>query len=313
MTNPDIHFGATLGLGIESAVAEATLLESLGYEYVGAGEHFMRGNPPGPSSANLPLLAVAAGATSSIKIVPSVLLIPFYHPTMLAKFTNTLDIASGGRLILGVGVGGEYPVEFEAAGIKASQRGRRADECLESLRRLWTEEHVSFAGRYYNLNDVTIVPGPAQEPHPPIWVAGRRDAAMRRAVKYAEGWFPYLYSPERYRDSVDKIHAFAEEAGRDLTEFQWTNFQFICIGDSKEEAAVEAARTLAAGYTYSGDFLNIVGSYCVLGTVEQCIERIQEYVDAGARHFLFSWASRHADRPRQMEIAATEIIPHFKR
>ena len=95
MTNPDIHFGATLGLGIESAVAEATLLESLGYEYVGAGEHFMRGNPPGPSSANLPLLAVAAGATSSIKIVPSVLLIPFYHPTMLAKFTNTLDIASG--------------------------------------------------------------------------------------------------------------------------------------------------------------------------------------------------------------------------
>ena len=312
MAGPELHFGATLGLGVELAATEAKLLEDLGYEYVGSGEHFMRGNPPGPSSASLMALAVAAGATSTIRLVPSVLLLPFYHPTVLAKLTNTFDIASGGRLTLGVGVGGEYPVEFEAAGIPVKQRGSRSNECLEALRRLWTEENVDYQGRHYQLNDVTIVPPPAQEPHPPIWVAGRRDAAMRRAVRYGEGWFPYLYSPERYRDSLEKIEAFAGEERRDLTGFDWANFQFICVGDSKEEAAREAAGVLGAGYRYSGDFIDIVGSYCVLGTVEDCISRIQEYVDAGARHFLFSWASGHDDRPRQMEVVANEIIPHFK-
>ena len=167
MAGTDLHFGATLGLGLEETAVEARLLEELGYEYVASGEHFMRGNPPGPSSAALPVLSVAAGATTRIRLLSSVVLIPFYHPTILAKLTSTLDIASGGRLTLGVGLGGEFPVEFEAAGISVKQRGGRADECLEALRQLWTQEHVSYQGRYYRLTDVTIVPSPTQTPHPP--------------------------------------------------------------------------------------------------------------------------------------------------
>jgi len=320
MANPELHFGAVLGLGVEETAAEAQLLEELGYEYAGSGEHFMRGNPPGPSSAALPVLAVAAGATSRIRLLSSVVLLPFYHPTILAKLTSTLDIASGGRLTLGVGVGGEFPVEFQAAGISAKQRGGRSNECLEVLKRLWTQEHVDYQGRYYKLNDVTIVPPPVQQPHPPIWVAGRREAAMRRAVRYGDGWFPYLYSPERYRDSLTAIKALAQEEGRDLSDpstslrtgFQWANFQFISIYDTREEAAQVAARSLGMQYLYSGNFMDIVGQYCVLGPVKECIRRLEEYVDAGARHFLFSWACPHEDRPRHIETVAREIIPYFQ-
>ena len=289
------------------------MLEELGYEYVASGEHFMRGNPPGPSSAALPVLAVAAGATTRIRLLSSVVLIPFYHPTILAKLTSILDIASGGRLTLGVGVGGEFPVEFEAAGISVKQRGGRADECLEALRRLWTQERVSYQGRYYRLADVTIVPPPTQTPHPPVWVAGRREAAMRRAVRYGDGWLPYLYSPERYRDSVDKITDLAQREGRDLSGFQWANFQYIAIYDSKRRAAQVAARSLGMQYSYSGDFMKMVGSYCVLGPVEECIRRLEEYAVAGTRHFLLSWACPPEDRARHIETVAEKIIPYFAR
>ena len=312
MTSPDLHFGAVLGLGIEETAAEARWLEELGYDYVGSGEHFMRGNPPGPSSAAIPILGVAAGATTNIRLLSSVVLLPFYHPTILAKLASTLDIASGGRLTLGVGVGGEYPVEYEAAGISVKQRGGRSNECLEALNLLWTEEHASYSGHYYYFEDVTIVPPPAQEPHPPIWVAGRRDAAMYRAARFGDGWFPYFYSPERYIDSVTKVQAAATELDRDLSHFQWANFQFISIYGSKEEAAEAAATSLGGQYRYSGNFMDIVSPYCVLGTPKECIRRLEEYVEAGARHFVFNWACPTEDRPRHIETVAKEIIPYFR-
>jgi probable F420-dependent oxidoreductase len=188
MAGPQLHFGVSIALGASETARQARWMEDLGYEYFSAGEHFMRGNPPGPTHATLPLLAVAAGATERIRLLSSVLLAPFYHPVVLAKLTATLDIASGGRLTLRVGVGGEFPVEFEAAGLDVKQRGRRTNECLEALRRLWTQEHVTYQGRHFQFTDVTLNPPPAQQPHPPIWVAGRREGAMRRAARYGDGW-----------------------------------------------------------------------------------------------------------------------------
>ena len=101
-----LHFGAGMALGAAETASQARWMEDLGYEYFAVGEHYMRGNPPGPTHAALPLLGVAAGATSKIRLLSSILLAPFYHPTVLAKLTTTLDIASGGRLTLGIGVGG---------------------------------------------------------------------------------------------------------------------------------------------------------------------------------------------------------------
>ena len=103
MTADDLHFGANLTLEVGETARQARWMEELGYEYFSAGEHFMRGDPPGPSHASLPVLAVAAGATQSIRLLSSIVLLPFYHPLMLARMTATLDAASNGRLTPGRG------------------------------------------------------------------------------------------------------------------------------------------------------------------------------------------------------------------
>ena len=312
MANLDLHFGAGLALGVGETARQARWMEDLGYEYFSAGEHFMRGDPPGPTHAALPVLAVAAGATDQMRVLSSIILTPFYHPLVLARTTATLDAASGGRLTLGVGVGGEFPVEFEAAGLRVNQRGRRTDECLEVMRKLWTGEKVTFSGRHFQLTDAMINPAPVQKPNPPVWVSGRRDAAMARAAKFGDGWMPYFYDAPRYRDSVQKIKGFAAAAGRDISGFQWAHFPYIAIYPTEQQAAEVAAEQLGGRYLYGGEFLDIVRKYCLLGTVENCIEQLQEYIDAGARHIIFSISCPREDRERHLETIAKELIPHFR-
>ena len=312
MVLPDLHFGMSMPFPAAETASRARWLETLGYEYLSVGEHFMRGNPPSPTLAALPVLGVAAGATERIRLLSSVVLAPFYHPTVLAKLATTLDVASGGRLTLGVGVGGEFAEEFEAAGLEVKQRGSRTNECLDIVRRLWTEEHVTHKGRHFRLEDVTLSPRPIQSPHPPIWVAGRRDPAMLRAARYGDGWLPYFYSPQRYRDSVEKVTQAANRLGRDLTGFQWAFYPYISIYDSVDEAATVAARALGGQYLYQGDFIDIVREYCILGPVEQCVRRLQEYVEAGARYFVFSVTCPAEDRARHVEAISKEIIPALR-
>ena len=307
-----LHFGANLTLEVEETARQARWMEELGFEYFSAGEHFMRGDPPGPSHASLPVLAVAAGATTSIRLLSSIVLAPFYHPLMLARMTATLDAASNGRLTVGVGIGGEYPAEFENSGLRVNQRGRRTDECLDVMRRLWKGEKVDFDGRHFQLSGAEINPPPLQRPHPPVWVSGRRDAAMQRAARFGEGWVPYFFDPSRYRDSVEKIEAFADKHGRTLSGFQWGFFPYISIYETEQEAAEIAARQLGGQYLYGGDFINIVRRYCLLGTAEQCAERLQEYIDAGARHIVFSITCRPEDRERHIEDIAAKLVPMFR-
>ena len=202
-------------------------------------------------------------------------------------------------------------MEFEAAGLDVKQRGRRTNECLEVLTRLWTQDSVDFKGRHFQLDGAAINPHPVQKPHPPIWVSGRRDAAMRRAVKHGNGWLPYFYDPPRYRDSVAKIQQFASEAGRDLSQFQWAFMPYISIYPTVEEAARVAADELGGRYLYGSEFSEIVSRYCLLGPVENCVSRLKEYIDAGARHIIFSVSCPMEDRVRHIETIAKEIIPQF--
>ena len=312
MSSIELHFGANLALEIEETARQARWMEELGFEYFSAGEHFMRGDPPSPSHASLPVLAVAAGATTSMRVLSSIVLAPFYHPLMLARLTATLDAASGGRLTLGVGIGGEYPAEFQNSGLRVNQRGRRTDECLEVLLRLWRGERVTFSGRHFQLEDASINPLPTQRPHVPVWVSGRRDPAMRRAARYGNGWVPYFFDPPRYRDSVEKIRTFADDEGRGLDDFQWAFFPYISMYPTEQEAAEVAAHQLGGQYLYGGEFIDIVRRYCLLGSPEQCAERLAEYVDAGARHIVFSVTCLPEHRERHLEDIATKLIPIFK-
>ena len=312
--NTKIEFGMSLSGGPEDIIQEAKRVENLGFEYISGGEHFMRGSPPSSTNSILTALSVAAGATEKIRLLSAILLLPFYNPLLFAKFTTTLDIASNGRLTLGIGVGGEFPVEFEAAGINVKHRGSLSNEILQILRDLWTKENTTFNGKHFNLNEVSINPLPCQKPHPPIWVAGRRTPAMKRAVKYGTGWFPYYYSPEMYESSVNEIHQIANQEKIDISNFEWGFMPFISIHNNYEEATKVAAEALGGRYLYDGDFANIVKKYCILGSPSQCIERIQQYIDSGAKKIIFNISSSSGvkDKIIQSEIIAKEIIPEIK-
>ncbi|MBV8360547.1 MAG: LLM class flavin-dependent oxidoreductase, partial [Deltaproteobacteria bacterium] len=239
-----VEFGAALS-SMKDVPEAARKAESLGYDYLCSGEHMMfHGAVPN----SLITLAVAAGATSRIKLMSTVVLLPLYTPMVLAKMTSVLDVASDGRYHMGIGVGGEFPKEFEACGVPVKQRCSRSNEALAVIKKLWTEKDASFEGRYSKFSGVTLDPQPTQRPHPPIWVAGRKESAMRRAALYGDGWIPYMYTPEMLHESIEKIQRFGKEAGRDLSNFRPGLFIFASVYPDRDEAREQAARALGKNY-----------------------------------------------------------------
>lgn len=301
-----IEFGVAL-TSVKGIGQAAQRAEQLGFDYVSSGEHVMF---HGPVSNSIIGLSVAAGATERIKLMSTIVLLPLYQPVMLAKQAAILDVASNGRYHMGVGIGGEFPKEFEACGVPVKQRGSRSNEALEVIRKLWTETNVTFEGRYTRFTGVTLDPPPTQKPNPPIWVAGRKEPAMRRAATYADGWLPYMYTPEMLHDSLEKIKTFGREAGRDMSAFRPGLFIFASVYPDRKEAEDVAARSL--GKNYAQDFSKIAGRYVLYGSPEDCRKRLKEYVDAGARTVIFSWACRHDDIDRNMEMIAKEVVPAFR-
>lgn len=287
----------------------AVLAEELGFDSIWTGEHIT--NWGAGTLSSVPVVATMAARTRRISVGTSIMLFPLRHPTIVAKEITTLDILSEGRVVLGIGVGGENPKEFEACGVDVRQRGARTNEGLELVLKLWTEEEVTYNGRFFKMSGVRMAPKPLQQPHPPIYVAGRREAAMVRATRYGDGWFPYLYDPERYRRSVAKIHEVAEQKDKDLSSFGWALYQHIAVEDSYEKALKVAAQSLQA--SYGQDFETLASRYAVIGTVEQCVERIHEYYEAGARHFVFAPRGTGGSPQQRMEVIAAEIMPQLRK
>ena len=197
-------------------------------------------------------------------------------------------------------------------GLNVRQRGRRTNECLDVLRRLWTEEHVSFKGRHFQLDDVTINPRPTQTPHPPVWVAGRRDAAMLRAVRHGDGWLPYFFSPERYRDSVAKINDMAAQEGRDLAGFDWVFFPYISIYPTVEEAVSVAAEALGGRYLYGETSWILLGTTACWtgGAVHIQVARI--YRSRGPQIVFSVTCPPGGPGCAILRRSPREIVPHFR-
>lgn len=301
-----IDFGAALP-SMKDIPQFAQRVESLGYDYLCSGEHMMF---HGPVPNSIVALAVAAGATQKIKLMSTVVLLPLYTPMVVAKQTATLDVASNGRYHMGIGVGGEFPKEFEACGVPVKQRGSRSNEALEVITKLWAEKNVTFEGRYSKFSGVTLDPHPTQKPHPPIWVAGRKEPAMKRAALYADGWIPYMYTPEMLHESLEKIDQFGKEAGRDMSKFRPGLFIFAAVYPDRDQAREQAARAL--GKNYAQDFSKIAGRYTLYGNPDDCRKRLKEYIDAGARTVLVSWACRAEDIDQNMKLVADEVMPAFR-
>ncbi|MEE9286011.1 MAG: LLM class flavin-dependent oxidoreductase [Dehalococcoidia bacterium] len=298
----DLQFGITI-VGGSPVRESARRLEELGFDSLWVSEHVVW---RAPMFDALMILAAAASVTTRVRLGTAIVLLPLKHPILVSKAVTTLDHLSGGRASLGIGVGGEYPIEFEAMGVAREERGARANESLELMKRLWTESAVTFKGRFFQVEDLTLEPRPVQQPHPPILVGGRR-GALSRTARYADGWMPYMYTPEMYRDDWQKIEEMAHEAGRDPARIERALYVFTSIAESYEVAAEAAARALGA--TYAQDFNRLVRKYPIVGTPQQCAERIDQFRQAGVRHFIFAPAGP-PDRAQEFpEVLANEVIP----
>ena len=169
----------------DESLRECERAEAAGFDSVWLGEHH---NNPILHPAPLIGLAAIASRTSHIRLGTGVLLLPLYHPMLVAEEAAMVDMISGGRLILGIGAG-YAPEEFSAFGYSLKERGSRLEEGASLLCRLWTEEHVTHRGKHYHLEDATVAPRPVQRPRPPIWFGAWAETAIRRAARLGDAWF----------------------------------------------------------------------------------------------------------------------------
>ena len=198
----------------------ARTAESLGYHFLGVSDHValtrdVSSEYPAPFYDPFTLLAWLSGITTQIELATTVAILPYRSPLQLARVGANLDRLSGGRFILGVGVGWARE-EFEALGIPFDKRGAIADEYLEALLELWTKDEASYQGRFVRFENVQTGPRPVTTPHPPIWVGGGSDAALRRAARFGDAWHPIRVRVSSLEKKATELAAIAQSMGRPM-------------------------------------------------------------------------------------------------
>ncbi len=213
-----LNFGP--GVSPSSLRAWAQIVEAMGYHSLMISDHVaitpdLRERYPEPFYDPFSTLAWLAGQTRRVKLGTTVCVLPYRHPVLMARLGANLDQISGGRFIFGVGVGG-VEREFQVLGVPFHERGARANEYLKVIIALWTSDRVSYQGRFVSFTDLSG-PRPLQSPHPPIWVGGRSEAALRRAVRFGDGWHPNYFTMGWLLDTgIPQIKRLAEEEQRPL-------------------------------------------------------------------------------------------------
>ena len=253
------------------------------------------------------VMAVFAARTRRIKMGPSVLTLPARDPVHVARTYASLDYLSGscGRVIMAVGLGSD-PKECLACGIAPEERGARLEEGVEVLRKLWSDARVSHHGRFYNFDDVTIEPRPTRGSLD-IWIGGRTKAALRRTAKYGDGWFPSFITPAEFREGMQQLQHYAGEHGRsvDPREAGVVLLTYVTEDRARAEQVTQlvSAALQGQGTTPEARF--------AIGAAEQCVAKIQEYVEAGCTKYVLFPIAPPDELVTQIECFGKQIIPAF--
>jgi len=283
--------------------------ETLGYDSLWVWDHVLLGvQPHFPIIDSLSLLTAVGARTSRIKLGTGVLVLPMRNPVLLAKQLSSMDLLSGGRLLLGL-ASGWYKREFDSVGVPFEKRGKIMDESLTIMTRLWTEDLV--AGDYppYHMKAAVMFPKPHQRPRPPILIGGYVDRVLKRAGVSGDGWLTYFYTPESFVKSWKKVCDYAAEAGKDPGTLLNANQLPIMVGKSR--AAVEGAMLewLSKEWDYAS-WSESTKASAIMGTVDECVAQLKAHLEVGLQKIIFVPYQYRAD---QVEIIAKEIIPRLKR
>ena len=264
------------------------------YPYSVTGSILAGGNSgAGEWPEQITTLAFLAGITNRIRLVTSVMIVPYRNPLLCAKMLATLDMLSKGRLIVGSGVGW-MEEEFELLDTPPfAERGAVTDEYLRAFIELWTAENPSFDGKYVKFSDIIFLPKPTQTPHPPIWIGGQSRAALRRAARLGNAWHPVgaipaaPLEPEELAENLIYLRRHAERAGRDPSEIQ------VSMKAPLYDAASDDSGTRRR----------------FSGSTDAVLQDIHTYSDVGVTHLIFDFRSSfHAETEERMSRFAEEVM-----
>ena len=258
-------------------VAAARLAEELDFDAAWVGDHLAC---PAPGLDAPSCLSAAAAVTDRISLGISVMLLGLRQPAWAAKILATIDHLSGGRLVLGVGVGGEFPVEFEAAGVPVRQRGARLDDALHVIRDLLTGRPVDYEGRTLTVSAPSLQP--AMDAPPPIYVGGRGEAALNRAARHGDMWLPMWLTPERVAERSQTLAELAEREGRPTPGIAL--LIGVHIDDDRARARAEADLHIRGQYRMG---LEKIEHWTLLDSVDGAVEQLEAYSEAGVQEFVF--------------------------
>jgi probable F420-dependent oxidoreductase len=282
--------------------------EAAGFDSVWIGDSLIAR----PRHEPLTLMAAVAARTRRVRIGTGVLLPALRNPVVLAHVVGTLDRVAEGRIILGVGIAGDMPAirkEFAAAGVPWDRRVGRFLEILAICQALWTRDGVSFSGKHFTLDNVTMEPKPHRPGGPPIWIGGSGPTALREAARF-DAWFPTGPSVEFFAEHFPKIQAAARAAGRKPDAVTGAAYVTLAF-DSNPAAAEQRLQSFLETY-YSSPARTVMARQATYaGPLEGAAEWLQRWIDAGARHICLRFAG--GDQLAQVDEAASRLLPRLKR
>ena len=301
-----------------------------GFDAIACGHHYL--NPPYQSLQNVPLLARLAAESGDMELITSVVLLALLNPVQVAEDVATLDVMCEGRLIFGIGLG-YREVEFEGFGVKVRDRVPRMLEALDLIKRLWTEDDVTFEGRFFSLHGATCTLRPVQKPFPPIWIAANADQAVERTGRLGYPWYanPHAALPtierqwQLYKQAMTK-------AGHALPAARPIALE-LHVAPTREDAIETARPFLAAKYAAYADwgqdkelpgdesfrvaFENLARDRFILGSPDDVIEQLEERIkrlETNVFVFRMGWPGMESWKVlRVIELMGERVLPHFWR
>jgi probable F420-dependent oxidoreductase len=251
-------------------------------------------------------MAAVAGRTRRLKFGMNVLSLALRDPVLAAKQCSTIDVLSEGRLLPAFGIGNPVSEEWAALNLDTASRGRRTDEGLEIIRRLWTEESVDFEGRHYRLTGASIAPRPVQSDLP-MWIGGSSEAAIRRTARFGTGWQAGLETPQKTGAVIAAIRAATAEYGRSIDEDHYGAAFPFRFGRTDEPLI---ARRMEAIRSRTGADPS---DYFAVGGSETILARLQAYIDAGASKFILQpLGDGDEDMLQQTRLFIEEVLPQVQ-
>jgi probable F420-dependent oxidoreductase len=273
--------------------------ETLGMHSLWVQEQIIGG---APSLDPVDLLAYAAALTRRVRLGVAVLLPVLRSPVHLAKSLATVDHLSQGRLIVGIGLGGETEL-YPAFGISAEHRVARFSESLRLMQQLWTEPRVTFEGRFWKLDGASMEPKPVQRPHPPVWFGAHEPPAIRRAVELGSGFIGAgAVSVAQFREQVTALRGYLAEGGRDPMSFPVSKRVYIAVDENEARGRARLREWFTAFYGNGA----LAGQVAVCGGPRECLDQLAEVVAIGASLLILNPVF---DETQQLGRIVAEIVP----